>query len=88
MLVREHRWVGGICMHCGALDWHTVVQQHHLRNQTPPATDERQCVQRNDHQDPRALRPEPKRRVYASEAWSEIKARLTEVQADAVRHEG
>lgn len=84
MLVRKHVWVGGGCVYCGAVSWETIVQQHHLRNEVPPESDTRLCVKRDDSGD---AQPEPKRRVYACEAWDEINARLREVQAEAVRIE-
>ncbi len=85
MVVREHRWVAGKCMHCGAPDWPSVLQVHLDRCQTPPMRDERICVPRDDHQDQRKLRPEPKRREYACEAYDAINARLKEVMAEAVK---
>lgn len=65
----EHEWSPGNprCLHCGTL------AEHHARTAQT-------CVPRRGQAELH-LRPEPVRRVYASEDWDTINVRLNELRA-------
>jgi hypothetical protein len=79
--VREHVWVGDRCLVCGALIYPELRSQKVSAGETDPGpVDGRQCLEREDYVG--TLRPEPSRRQYACEQFSEIKARADEVAAE------
>jgi hypothetical protein len=82
--VREHVWVGDRCLVCGALTYSELRSQKVSAGETDPGpVDGRQCLEREDYVG--TLRPEPSRRQYACEQFSEIKARLHEVEGERLR---
>lgn len=80
MKVREHVWVANKCIICGAYAWARVRSNAVLEGKMDPGPgDERQCLERDDHQ--HDLCPEPARRVTACEDADAIKKRIDELDA-------
>lgn len=83
MKVREHVWVNDKCIVCGALSWAKVRANAVFKRMVDPGpTDERQCLEREDHQ--HDIRPEPARREIACESADAIKKRIDELAAERI----
>lgn len=80
MKVREHIWVVDKCVVCGAMSWERLCSLAAAAGKAIPLTDERQCLEREDHVG--KLCPEPARRQIASEAFDEIGARAAELEKE------
>ena len=71
----EHVWVDGWCVTCGASEAGY--------NATIMAGGESTCLW-TDETKPAAVRPEPERRVYASEDFDAIGERMRELETERV----
>ena len=83
--VRQHVWAGSYCIYCGALTFPRLQRYMEELHKPVPLTDERQCIEREDHVNSGKLAPEPARRVLACEDVDVISTRLRELRAEAVK---
>lgn len=82
MKVRKHFFISNDhCVFCGALAWTKVQKQFSDRGQAVPQTDERSCLERDDHVNPNELRPEPTLRQISCEDADSIKAAIDALRA-------
>ena len=85
MKVRKHFFVNNDhCVFCGALYWPKLQKLYSDRGQAVPQTDERTCIERDDHIHPKEMRPEPKARQYACDDVDTIKAAIDALRATPV----
>lgn len=71
MKIREHTYLAGKCLWCGAKDMGRLIAEARARGDTGDLKpDTRSCIEREDHTG--GLRPEPARRLYACEDTSTI----------------
>ena len=80
MKVSEHVRAGEKCIACGAMSWARLCSLAAAAGKAIPLTDERQCIEREDHVG--KLCPEPARRQFVYEAFAEIGARVVELEKE------
>lgn len=81
MKVREHTYVAGKCLWCGAKDVALLIAAARARGDTDDVEpDTRTCIERDDYSG--RLRPEPARRLYACEDADTITGRIAEIEAE------